>query len=147
MICKQNSKTLHPIYIIANANGYNTIEEVKQGIEKHYQEFKNKFSDVEIYLELKSMKELVLNGEYLYPNIILPLIDIYYSCEDGVYYEETFNELDEGLGLKEIGQTYYVDTDLLPDDLQNDNELVEKAIEQWLDKHYVAIQPKLEWLL
>lgn len=60
------------IYIIANANGYNTIEEVLLGIDKYYPEFKNKFSKEEIYRELKYMSELVLNGEHLYPNIILP---------------------------------------------------------------------------
>lgn len=62
-------------------------------------------------------------------------LDTYYSCEDGVYYEEHYDEIDQDQGVKEIGSTYLVNIDLLPQDLKDDGELVELAIEKWIDSH------------
>ena len=60
-------------------------------------------------------------------------MDTYYSCEDGVYYEEHYDEI--GQGVKEIGSRFLVNNDLLPQDLQEDGELVEIAIEKWINSH------------
>lgn len=62
-------------------------------------------------------------------------MDTYYSCEDGVYYEEHYDEIDQGQGVKEIGARFLVNNDLLPQDLQEDGELVEIAIEKWINSH------------
>lgn len=74
-------------------------------------------------------------------------MSIYYSCEDGVYYEEHYNELDNGLGLKEIGESFLVNNDLLPSEMKEDNELVEKAIESWINSYLNNHKTKPEWLI
>ena len=58
---------------------------------------------------------------------------VYYICEAGVYSQEQYKELDEGLGLIEIGQTVEVDTNLLPDHLKEDDELVCEEIDKWFN--------------
>ena len=76
----------------------------------------------------------------------------YYSCEDGVYYEEHYDEIDGGLGVKEIGSVLLVNNDLLPSEMKEDGELVEKALEDWVNSHLTnpKVNPatvKPNWLI
>lgn len=102
----------------------------------------NSYKDLNTYIiEYENLGEDPVYGEkYIYN------LDKYYACEDGVYYEEHYNEIDQGTGTKEIGNTYLVNIDLLPLSLKNDGELVELAIEKWFNSMNNSI-PKPIWLI
>lgn len=73
-------------------------------------------------------------------------MDTYYACEDGIYHKDQYEEIDGGLGIKEIGSTWLVNNDLLPLPLKNDGELVELAIENWFNSMDNSISKPI-WLI
>lgn len=113
-------------HLVELRHDFATLEEVIQYLHKHYKSF----NELELYIIYYT------NGLEYDPTYGTPYkynMDTYYVCEDGVYYEEHYHEIDQGQGVKEIGSTYLVNTDLLPQDLKDDGELVEIAIEKWFN--------------
>ena len=120
---------------------FNTSEEVISYLGHWY----NSYKDLNVYI-MEYINKEDLNPVYGSPYKFN--ISIYYYCEDGVYHEEQYHELDQGLGIKEIGSTYLVNNDLLPLDLREDGELIESAIENWIDLFYKEPKPeKPIWLI
>ena len=59
---------------------------------------------------------------------------------------------ERGLGVKEIGSVLLVNNDLLPSETKEDGELVEKALENWINSHLTnpKVNPatvKPNWLI
>lgn len=132
--------------IALNLNGH--LVETKGSFEtyldaiKYLHKWYNSYKDLDIYI-VHYTDEIAEGGTHYKFNI-----DIYYSCEDGVYYKEHYDEIDGGLGTKEIGSTYLVNNDLLPQDLKDDGELIEIAIEKWVNSHLNnSAPPKPMWLI
>ena len=73
-------------------------------------------------------------------------MDTYYACEDGVYTKEAYDEIDEGLGIKEIGATYLVNIDLLPEEFKDNPSQVSLAIERWI-YNFKFKNTKPNWLV
>lgn len=135
--------------IALNLNGH--LVEIKGSFEsyidaiKYLHKWYKSYRDLDVYIIHYSEG---LDEDPTYGSPYRFNMDIYYSCEDGVYYEASYHELDQGLGLKEIGKTYLVNYDLLPQNLKEDNELVELAIEKWINSHYeLSNPPKPIWLI
>lgn len=107
--------SLDTIYIIANANKYNTVLEVLEGIDKYYPEFKDKFTSEEIRKELRAMSDLVMCGEKLYPNIKIYGLHTYYILSNGYcIHDDDINEWVNEYDDTSICATYTVDGDLVP---------------------------------
>ncbi len=118
--------------------------ELLKYLHKHYKSYK----DLELYIIEYEDKEKLKNNipeigyHYTYN------IDTYYSCEDGVYYEEHYHEIDQDTGTKEIGEVLLVNRDLLSQDLKDDGELIELAIKKWINCHYESSKSsKPIWLI
>lgn len=107
--------TISPIYFIANANNLNTVLEVLACIDQYYPDIKDKFTVDEIRNELRSMSELVLGGERLYPNIRTYGIHTYHVLSNGYcIHEDDINDWVNDQDDTSISQTYKVDGDLVP---------------------------------
>ena len=59
-------------------------------------------------------------------------IQQYMVCESGIYSQDQYNDLDEGRGVLEIGQIIYVDVEIVPEDLMEDDETLVKHIHDYL---------------
>lgn len=132
--------------IALDLNGH--LVEIKGSFEtyidaiKYLHNWYNSYKDLNVYI-IHYTDEIADGGSRYQFNM-----STYYSCEDGIYYEEHYDEIDQGQGLKEIGSTYLVNNDLLPQDLKDDGELVEITIEKWINEHYTnSNPPKPIWLI
>ena len=129
--------------LLAELRGYHdSYRETLQYLHKHYKSFK----DSEVYIIHYDGDHADYGSPYKFN------VSTYYSCEDGVYYEEHYDEIDGGLGVKEIGSVLLVNNDLLPSEMQEDGELVEKALEDWVNSHLTnpKVNPatvKPNWLI
>lgn len=102
----------------------------------------NSYKDLDVYIIHYTTFLMADGGTHYKFNM-----DTYYSCESGVYSKEYYEELDEGRGAIEIGTTYLVNIDLLPQELKEDSKLVEIAIEKWINSHLTSSSIKPIWLI
>lgn len=117
-------------------NKFVEYQDVLQYLHNHWKELK----DQKLYT-IEYQDDVAINGTIYKYNL-----DSFYSCEDGIYYSEQFNEIDQGLGIKEIGTIYLVNTDLVPDDM--DTETIELEIEKYINQFYTnSNSPKPNWLI
>ena len=123
-------------------NNFDSYTKARQYLHKHYKSFK----ELKPYIIEYDGDRTIYGSPYKFN------VSTYYSCEDGVYYEEHYDEIDGGLGVKEIGSVLLVNNDLLPSEMKEDGELVEKALENWVNSHLTnpKVNPatvKPNWLI
>ena len=123
-------------------NNFDSYTKARQYLHDNYKSFK----DLKPYIIEYDGDHAIYGFPYKFN------VSTYYSCEDGVYYEEHYDEIDGGLGVKEIGSVLLVNNDLLPSGMQEDGELVEKALEDWVNSHLTnpKVNPatvKPNWLI
>lgn len=123
-------------FLLEGRNKFDTINEAKVYLDTYWKQLTN--TSVFI-MNLDDNDQVVFCTEHKFN------IHKYYSCEDGVYFEEHYEDLDQGQGIKEIGTTYLVNITLVPDHM--DGEMIEEAIEAWINRHYILTNPeKPIWL-
>ena len=123
-------------------NNFDSYTKARQYLHDNYKSFK----DLKPYIIEYDGDRAIYGSPYKFN------VSTYYSCEDGVYYEEHYDEIDGGLGVKEIGSVLLVNNDLLPFLMKKDGELVEKALEDWVNSHLTnpKVNPatvKPNWLI
>lgn len=117
-------------------NKFNTYKDLLQYLHNHWKQLK----DQKLYT-VEYQDDVAISGTFYKYNL-----DSFYSCEDGIYYSEQFDEIDQGLGIKEIGTIYLVNNDLVPKNLDTEN--VELEIEKYINKFYTNSTPeKPSWLI
>lgn len=126
-------------HLVELTGSFPTYQDILEYLHKWY----NSFNELTIYIIDYANG---LNNDPIDGGLYKYNMDIYYACEDGIYHKEQYEEIDAGLGVKEIGNTYLVNIDLLPLSLKNDGELVELAIEKWFNSMNNSI-PKPIWLI